>query len=149
MNDQKRRLAVDLDIEAAPDTAGPFEAVEHDVVGVGREPGIGMEEKQDVAGGFVRAGVHLQRAPARRGDDAVGAQPRALDGGVAAAAVDHDDLGAERAQNRERIERRGDAFALVEHRHDDRELRHDDDLGRACARFCRQRYDELSADVGQ
>ena len=50
-------------------------------------------------------------------------------GRVAAAAVDHDHLDAERAQSGERVERRGDALALVEHRHDDRELRHDNDLG--------------------
>ena len=58
------------------------------------------------------AGIHLHGAPARRRDDMVGAHPGALHGGVAAAAVDDDDLDAERAQFVECIERAGDALRL-------------------------------------
>ena len=41
---------------------------------------------------------HLRPTPRRRGNDTVSVQPRTLDGRVAAAAVDHHHLGAERAQ---------------------------------------------------
>ena len=116
--------ALDLDVEAAPGAARAFERVEHDVIGVGRQPGVGVQEQQHIAGRLLGARIHLRRAPARRRDHTVGPQPRALDRGVAAAAIDHDDLDAERAQAGERIESRGDAFAFVEHRHDDGELLH-------------------------
>src|SRR5713101_2276120 len=76
-DEQERMPAVDLDVEAAPGAAGPVEAVEHDMVGVGREPRIGMQEQEHVAGGFGSARVHLQRTSVRRRDDAVGTQPRA------------------------------------------------------------------------
>src|SRR5262249_28313659 len=84
------------------------------------------------AGGLLGARVHLQRTSARRQDDAVGARARALDGGVAAATVDYDHFGAERPQIGKRIERRGDAFAFVQHGHDDRELRHGAPVSSAC-----------------
>src|SRR6516165_5896789 len=83
-----------------------------------------MKEEQYVAGGLFGARVHLQRASGRRQDDAVSARARALDGGVAAAAVNYDHLGAERPQIGKRIERRRDAFAFVQYGDDDRELRH-------------------------
>ena len=130
MTDQQRGAALDLDIEAPPDTAGAFQAVEHHVIGIGRQSGVDMEKEQHVAGRLFSARVHLRPTPGRRGNDTVSAQPRTLDGRVAAAAVDHHHLGAERAQDRKRIEGCGDAFALVEDRHDDRELRHDDGLVR-------------------
>jgi hypothetical protein len=96
------------------------------VVGVGRQAGISVEEQQHVAARLLGAHVHLQRTPARCGNHAVGARPRARYGGIAAAAVDHDHLDAERAQVRKRIERASNAFTFIEHRHDDRELRHAD-----------------------
>src|SRR5215831_6543676 len=91
-----------------------------------------MKEEQYVAGGLLGARVHLQRTSARRQDDAVGARACALDGGVAAAAVDHDHLGAERPQIGKHIERRRDAFAFVQYRDDDRELRHGAMVSPAC-----------------
>src|SRR5215472_5090032 len=57
---------------------------------------------------------------------------RALDGGVAAAAVNYDHLGAERPQIGKRIERPRDAFAFVQHGDDDRELRHRAPVPSAC-----------------
>src|SRR5215470_190798 len=109
---QERGAAVDPDVETPPRAARALEPVDHDTVGVGRQGGVGVQEQEHIAGGFGGAGIHLQRAAARRGDDAVGAQPSALDGGVTAAAVDHDQLGAERAQIAQRIERRGDRLAF-------------------------------------
>src|SRR5262245_8693512 len=41
-NRQNRRAAVDLDVEAAPDPAGAFEALEHHVVRIGRNSRIGV-----------------------------------------------------------------------------------------------------------
>src|SRR5712692_6404245 len=42
-DDQQERMpALDLDVEAAPGAAGPFEAIEHGVVGMAREPRVGV-----------------------------------------------------------------------------------------------------------
>jgi hypothetical protein len=54
----------------------------------------------------------------------IGAQPGALHRRVLAAAVDDDNFDAKPAQHGERIKRAGDAFAFVEHRHDDGEAGH-------------------------
>ena len=102
--------------------ARPVEAAEYNAVGLGRKPRIGMKKKQDVAGRTFSARVHLQRAPSRRQDDLVRAQFRLPDGRVTTAAVGNDYFGAERSQLGERIERRSDTVAFVQHGHDDREL---------------------------
>ena len=94
------------------------------MIGVGREPGIGVKKQQYIAGGLGSARIHLQGAAARGRDHVIGAQAGALNGGIAAAAIDHDHLGAERTQIGKCVERGRDTFAFVEHRHDDGELRH-------------------------
>ena len=119
---QRETRAVDLDVEAAPGAVRVFEIVEQHVIGVGGQARVAMQEQQHIAFRLLGAGIHLRGAPARRRNDTGRPQPRALDGRVAAAAVDHDDLDAERAQRRERVERAGDALALVEHRDDDGEI---------------------------
>ncbi len=83
-----------------------------------------MQEHEHVAARFRSAGIHLQRPSARRREHVIGPQPRALHGRVLAAAVDDDDFDAKPAQLGERIERAGNAFAFVEHRHDDGEAGH-------------------------
>src|SRR5262249_4929417 len=110
---QQRGPALDLHVAAAPGAGGPVEAAEHDVVGIGRQIRIGMKEEQYVAGGLLGARVHLQRTSARRQDDAVGARARALDGGVAAAAVNDDHLGAERPPIGHRNQRPFHALPLL------------------------------------
>ena len=99
---------------------------------------------------------------------------RQLHGAVAAAAIDHDHLGAARAKRRQRGQRRRDAGRLVEHRDDDGELtasghrvdaslrrllsarRRSSSLGRRCSRSngrrrgsgcrrCRRRADRTDA----
>ena len=93
--------------------------VKHQAVGAVRQARVGVQEQQHIAGGDCRAGIHLRCAPRRCGDHVVGEGLGKSGGAVAAAAIDHDDLGAIGAQGRQGDERRLDAGGLVEHRHDD------------------------------
>ena len=93
---QQRMPAFDPHVEAPPARAGCGEPVECRAVGARREARVGVQEEQHVARRDVGAGVHLARAAARRGEDAVGERPRRVRRAVAAAAVDDDDLVAAR-----------------------------------------------------
>ena len=91
--------AVDRHVEAAPRAARGGEAVEHDAVRAFRKARVGVQEEERVAGAS-RAGVHLRRAAARRGEDAVGERRGERCRAVRAAAVDDDHLGTARAKRR-------------------------------------------------
>ncbi len=48
-----------FDVEAAPGAPGALEAVEHEKLGRRRQPGVGVQEQQHVAGRLGGAGIHL------------------------------------------------------------------------------------------
>ena len=119
---EQRAAALDPHVEAPPARAGCGEPVQHRAIGACRKTGVGVQEEQDVARRRVGAGVHLGRAAARRGEDAIGERPRRVRRAVAAAAVDDDDLVARGAKRLQRRERRADAGGFVERGDDHREL---------------------------
>jgi hypothetical protein len=89
-------------------------------IGEGGQARIGVQEDQNIALRFSRAGVHLRGPTARRDDDAVANVGREARGVVIAAAVDDDYLVAAAAQRRQRLEGGADARRLVQRRDDDR-----------------------------
>jgi hypothetical protein len=85
-----------------------------------RKASIGMQEHQHVTLRLACAGVHLQRAAARRGQHAIAKTLGERRRPVVAAAVDDDDLVPALAERRERLQRGADAGGLVQRRDDDR-----------------------------
>ncbi len=100
-------------------------AVEHDVVGVGRQPGIGVQEQQHVAASPSRR-RHSSASRARAARRSRGRRAAARAATVASRLPPSTTMTSTPSarRRRERVERRGDALAFVEHRHDDGKLLH-------------------------
>ena len=88
----QRMIIVEANIEAA---AHDFRIRERgfDIACEGRRhERVGMDEHQRVARGVRGAGIHLERAPARRVNDQIASRPRDVDAAIGAAAIDDDYL---------------------------------------------------------
>ncbi len=72
-----------------------------------------MQEPEQLAGRRLRASVHLRSSPAWRMQDLIHATGRARQGGIAAAAVDQDQLSTLGAQWREIAKQGTDGLGLV------------------------------------
>lgn len=105
---------LDLHVESSPNMTL------NELVGVRRQAGIRMQEEQHAAVCDARAGVHLRRAAARRGQHAIAKTLGQRGGAIVASAIDEDDFVAAPSERRERLERGTDAGGFVQRRDDDR-----------------------------
>lgn len=115
---QGTRAAGDAYVKTAPGRPRG-QRLGYQPVGIVRQQRVRVQKKQRVARSQLRTGVHLQGPAARRLNDLHAAGPCHGHRVIAAAAVGHNDLGAARAQRRQRLQRGAQAGRLIKGRHDD------------------------------
>src|SRR5947209_8017104 len=106
-------------IESAPCALRAREPVENQPIRVRRQPRVGMEKEQDIAARNRGARIHLRGSPARAVDDKMSERLCERDSPIRAAAIDHDDFRAARAQRYERLEGGDNVPSFVEYRDND------------------------------
>ena len=116
--------AFDDDIEPPPSPAASRQMAEDQSVGLGGQPGVGVEEQQNLALCACGTRIHLRASAAWRFNDRIGQWARQLRRAVMAAAVRHDDFMAALAQRRQRGQLRRNPFRFIKRWHNDRQTRH-------------------------
>lgn len=115
-----RAGAAELNFEASANHLWVDERASQRSRGRGIEPGVGVQEDEDLAAGDASAGVKLPSASGRRLHDP-GATLDCRRRTIAATAVDDDDLDGRSKGVEDRLQRRWEVQGLVQRRYDDRD----------------------------